>query len=136
MSDHGRSGAAVGWSIFAATMLLLIGTFQAIMGITALVKDNVTFYVLTEEANYFLTLDATTWGWVHLILGVIIFLAGLGVLSGQVWARTVGVIIAGLSAIANFAFIPVFPVWSIVIIAIDVFVIWALTMHGRDITTD
>jgi hypothetical protein len=78
--------------------------------------------------------DATTWGWTHLIGGIIVLFAGFGVFRGAVWARTVGVIIAAVSALVSFAWIPVYPIWSIVVIAIDVTVIWALTAHGRDIT--
>ena len=78
----------------------------------------------------------TTWGWIHLIAGIIIYLAGFGLFSGAVWARTVGVILAAISAFVSFAWIPLYPVWSIVIIAIDVAVIWALTAHGRDITME
>ena len=124
-----RSGAAVGWTMFAAIMLMIIGVFHAIAGLSGIVKDN--FYAVTP--NYVFEFDATTWGWVHLIGGIIIVLAGFGLLSGAVWARTVGVILAIVSLLASFAWIPIYPVWGIVTIAIDVFVIWALTVHGRDI---
>ena len=92
-------------------------------------------FAQTADNTYYLSLDTTSWGWTHLIVGIIVFLAGLGVLAGQVWARTVGVIVAAGSAIVNFAFIPVYPVWAIVVIAIDIAIIWALTAHGRDIAT-
>jgi hypothetical protein len=78
-------------------------------------------------------LDLTTWGWVHIVAGVLVVLAGFGVLSGNVLARTVGVILAGLSIVANFLFLPVYPLWSIIVITIDVLVIWALTAHGREL---
>jgi uncharacterized membrane protein (DUF106 family) len=77
--------------------------------------------------------DVTAWGWIHLILGVILILAGIGIFSGNVAARTVGVIVAGLAAIANFACLSYYPVWSIIVIAICIAIIWALTAHGRDI---
>jgi hypothetical protein len=124
-----RSGAAVGWTMFAAIMLMIIGVFHAIAGLSGIVKDN--FYAVTP--NYVFEFDSTTWGWVHLIAGIIIVLAGFGLLSGAVWARTVGVILATVSLLASFAWIPIYPIWGIVTIAIDVFVIWALTVHGRDI---
>jgi hypothetical protein len=127
-----RSGWAVGWTGFAAFMMLMIGTFQAIAGLAGIVED--TVYVSTQK--YIFEFDATTWGWIHLILGILVVLAGFGLFSGAVWARTVGVILAVLSAIANFAFIPWYPLWSITIIAVDVAVIWALTAHGRDITVN
>ena len=78
-------------------------------------------------------LDVTSWGWIHLIIGLIMFLSGIGIFSGNVLARTVGVGVAGLSALANFMALPYYPVWSIVVIAIDVAIIWALTVHGRDL---
>jgi hypothetical protein len=131
-----RSGAAVGFTYFASIMLLLIGVFQAIAGLTAIVKDEANIYVNTQDASYILSLDTTTWGWVHLLLGIVVFLAGLGVLAGQVWARTVGVLVAAGAIIVNFAFIPIYPIWSLAIITLGVLVVWALTVHGRDITTD
>jgi len=133
MSSHERSGVAIGFSAFAAIMLMVIGVFQGFAGLAALAKNHTTIYAATGDKTYFLHLSTSGWGWTHIILGVIIFLAGLGVLAGQVWARTVGVILAAISAVANFAFIPIYPVWAIVIIALDIFVIWALTTHGRDI---
>jgi hypothetical protein len=129
-----RSAGAVGLTVFASIMMLAIGIFQVIMGITAIAKDNVAIFARTEDASYVFSINTTGWGWIHLIIGVVVFLAGLGVLAGQVWARTIGVIIALASAILNFMFIPIYPLWAIVIITLDVFVIWALTAHGRDIT--
>jgi hypothetical protein len=124
-----RSGVAVGFTMFAAFMMILIGAFHIIAGIAGILENE--FYAVTP--NYFLEFDASAWGWIHLIVGIVILLAGFGLFSGAVWARTVGVILATLSAIANFAFIPYQPVWSITLIAVNVFVIWALTVHGRDI---
>lgn len=123
------STAAVGWAMFAAIMLMIAGMFQIIAGIVALVDD--TWYV--KLPNYTLELDITTWGWIHLIAGIVLILAGAGILTGNLAARIVGVIAASLSAIANFAFLPYYPVWSIAIIAVNVTVIWALTAHGRDV---
>jgi hypothetical protein len=132
MSQRTReySGAAVGWTAFAGVMMVLIGIFQAIAGLVALVNDE--FYVVGQE--YVFKFDVTTWGWIHLLLGVVILLAGLAVFRGAVWARTIGVILAVVSAVAAFAWLPWYPIWAVVIIVIDVFVIWALTAHGHDIT--
>ena len=123
------SGTAVGFTIFASVMLMLIGVFHAIAGLAWIFENE--FYAVTP--NYILEFDVSTWGWIHLIWGIIVLLAGFGLWSGAVWARTVGVTVAGISALANFAFIPYQPVWSLLIIALDVMVIWALTVHGRDI---
>jgi hypothetical protein len=126
------SGAAVGWSVFAAYILMMMGVFQALAGIAALANDDK--FVVTED--YVLTLDVTQWGWVHLIIGIIVFLAGLGIFTGNVLARTVGVLVAIGSAVSAFVFLPIQPIWSSILIAIAVAVIWALTAHGRDIATD
>jgi hypothetical protein len=124
------SGWAVGWTWFAGFMMVMIGVFHGIAGLVAVIDDQ--FYVVGQE--YVLQFDTSTWGWIHLILGIVVLLAGFAVFSGAVWARTVGVILAVISSIAAFAWIPYYPVWAIVIIAIAVSVIWALTVHGRDVT--
>ena len=123
-----RSSGAVGLTYFAAFMLIMIGFFHALAGLSGILKDE--FYVKTP--NYLVNLDASGWGWIHLIVGIIILLAGFGLFTGAVWARTVAVIIALISAIANFVFIPVYPFWAITVIVIDVLVIWALTAHGSE----
>lgn len=123
------SAWATGFIIFAAVMMMLSGAFQAFAGLVALFQDE--FYVTTS--NYLLQLDTTTWGWIHLLLGLLVVIASFAVLGGRIWGRVIGVILAALSALANFAFIPYYPVWSLVVITLDVFVIWALTAHGRDV---
>jgi len=110
-------------------MLVVIGIFDFIQGLVAVVNDE--FFVLTED--YVLKFDVTTWGWIQMILGVVLLLSGFGIFSGNVAARTVGVLAAGLAMIANFAWLPYYPFWSIIVIAICIAIIWALTMHGRDI---
>jgi hypothetical protein len=126
------SGAAVGLTLFAAVLMIMIGFFQAIQGLVALVND--TFYVVGEE--WIFQFDVTTWGWIHLLFGILVAVAGAFLLQGAVWARTIGVILAGFSALLNFIWLPYYPLWSIVVITLDVFVIWALTAHGRDIVKD
>jgi hypothetical protein len=120
------SGWAVGFILFAAIMLIMVGVFQGLQGLVAIFENE--FYVATR--NYTFKFDATTWGWIHLIFGVIMAFAGWGLLSGRTWARTVAIILAVLSAIANFLFIPYYPFWSLLIITLDVFVIWAVAAHG------
>jgi hypothetical protein len=110
-------------------MLIIYGVFDVIQGIAALVNNE--FFVITEE--YVFEFNVTTWGWIHLLGGLILILAGAGIFSGNVLARTVGVVMAGLAVIWNFAWLPYYPVWSIIAIAIGIAVIWALTVHGRDI---
>jgi hypothetical protein len=123
------SGWAVGWTYFASMMMILIGIFQAIAGLVAIVDDE--FFVATR--NYVFKFDTTQWGWIHLILGVVVGLAGAYLLTGSVFARTIGVIMAIVSAIAGFAWLPYYPVWGVIFVAIAVSVIWALTAHGRDV---
>ncbi len=130
MDVQDRSEWAVGWTTFASIMLMISGAFGIIVGIVALAKDE--FYVVGAE--WVFDFDVTTWGWIHLLVGIAVLLAGVGILSGNVLARTVGVFAAAVSAIANFMWLPYYPVWSIIVIAIDVAVIWALTAHGRDVT--
>ncbi len=118
-----------GWVIFAAVMMLVIGSFQIIEALTALFRD--TYYVVGHN-DLLVRVDYTQWGWIHLILGGLLAFAGLSLFSGAVWARVVGVILAGLSALANLVFIAAYPFWSMTVIALDVFVIYALTVHGRE----
>lgn len=126
------SRAAIGWTVFAAFMLVLIGGFHVFAGLVGLIDD--TFYAVTPK--YVLQFDATTWGWIHLLGGSVVLLAGLSLFTGAVWARTIGVIVALLSAFVAFAWLPWYPVWAVLILAIDVTVIWALTAHGRDIVRE
>lgn len=128
---NGPSAMAIGAIMFAGIMMAVNGIFSAIAGLVALTKDE--FYVVLP--NYLLELDATTWGYIHLIVGIVVALAGFSVLTGKTWARVVGIVVASLSAIANFAFIPYYSAWSLLIIAIDVVVIWALAAHGRQMSS-
>jgi hypothetical protein len=123
------SGWAVGFVLFAAIMMIMVGVFDALQGLIGIFQNE--FYVATR--NYLFKLDATTWGWIHLILGVLIAFAGWGLLSGRTWARVVGITLAVISAITNFLWIPYYPFWAILIITLDVFVIWALAAHGGEL---
>lgn len=124
-----RSPVAVGATVSAAVLMILIGAFHAIAGLVALFND--TFYVVGHK--WVFEFDVTAWGWIHLLLGIVVAVAGFFVFRGAVWARTVGIALAALSAVLNFAWLPYYPVWSILIIAFDAAVIWALTAHGRDV---
>ncbi len=117
-----------GWITFAGVMLIIGGTLGVIFGIIAAVNDK--WVVFTNRGA--VSLDLSTWGWVHVIVGAIVVLAGFGVFTGNILARIIGVIVAIVSLVANFLWLPVYPVWSIIIITIDVLVIWALTAHGRE----
>ena len=118
-----------GWIAFAGVMMLMMGTFHAIQGFVALFQD--TYYLIGSE-GLIVSVDYTTWGWVHLILGTVVVLAGLALLVGQMWARVVAVILAFGSALVNIAFMGAYPLWSLMMIAVDVLVIWAVTVHGKE----
>jgi hypothetical protein len=126
-----RSAWAVGYSMFAAVMLMMIGVFHFMAGLVGIIDDE--FYVVT--GNWVFEFDVTTWGWIHLIGGVLVVLAGLSVLKGHMYGRIIGTWVAAVSAVVNFAWLPYQPWWSILMIILSVGVIWALTVHGRDIAT-
>jgi hypothetical protein len=106
--------------------MILIGVFQIIAGLVAIIDDE--FYVV--GANYTYDLDTTAWGWIHLIIGIIVLLGGFGLLQRKLWAAALAIGLAMLSAIANFFFIPYYPFWSLLMIALAVFVIWSITRPG------
>jgi hypothetical protein len=126
-ATYEESTVGGGWVFFAAIMMVIGGILGAIQGLSAIIKSG--FYAVPP--NYFISFNAKGWGWTHLILGAVVCLAGFALFRGAMWARILGIILAGLSLIANFTFIPVYPFWAMLIIAIDVLVIWALAAHGR-----
>jgi len=119
----------LGWVYFAGIIMIMVGIFQAISGLVALFNDE---YYLVTNKGLVISLDYTVWGWVHLLLGVVAVAAGYAVMMGQTWGRTVGIILAVVSAIVNMAFIAAYPFWSIIIITLDVLIIYALAVHGRE----
>lgn len=121
---HGtrRSGAGSGWLVFAAVLMIFGGIMAVFAGIAAIAEDEV--FVTTR--NYIFGFDLTSWGWIHLALGVVIALAGFALFGGATWARFVGVVLAGLAMLANFLWLPYAPFWAVVLITISGFVIWAL----------
>lgn len=121
----------IGWIWFAGVMMMIGGSLQFMHGLIAAVNDE--WVVWGNRGSLYL--DLTTWGWVNMVIGVVVFLSGLGVLSGNVLARAVGVVLASISLIANFLFLPAYPVWAVVVITLDVLVIYALTVHGREART-
>jgi uncharacterized membrane protein len=128
VSSYSERTGWTGWIIFAGVMMIIGGSLNALYGVVAAVNDN--WVVFTNRANVYL--DVSQWGWVHIIMGVIVLLAGIGVFSGNVLARTIGVIVASISLVVNFFFIPVYPLWALTVITIDALVIWALTAHGSE----
>ena len=121
---------AMGFTLFAASMMVISGTFQVFQGLAAILDDD--FFVIGR--SYAFDLDVSTWGWIHLFVGAIVALAGLLLFTGAVWARMVAIGLAMLSMLVNFFYIPYYPVWSILIIAIDVAVIWGLARNASDLS--
>ena len=119
----------VGWIAFASIMMVMLGTFHAIQGLVAIFRDE---YFLVGPNGMSLNLDFTAWGWVHLLGGIVVIAAGLGVLTGKMWARSVAVLLALASSILNIGFLAAYPIWSVTMIAVDILVIWALTVHGHE----
>ena len=116
------SSWATGLSLFAATMMIVIGFCQALAGIAAIIQDE----VYLTRPNYVYNIDLTGWGWIHLVVAVVLVITGIGVIYGYLWARIAGILVAALSIIGNFMFVPYYPLWSLLLIALDVTVIWAL----------
>ena len=129
MSEQQSSGWAVGWTVFAGIMMVMKGGWWVISGLVGLFNSE--FYVVT--LRWIFEFDISTWAWIHLILGAVILVAGFFLFTGATWARAVGVIVAIFAALAAFAWLPYYPIWAILFIAISIAVIWALTARGRDI---
>ncbi|HEY6775037.1 MAG TPA: hypothetical protein VI122_00835 [Thermoleophilaceae bacterium] len=117
------SGWAIGGITFAACVLTLVGAFQIIGGLAAILNDD--FFV--NVRNYSFEVDTSAWGWIHLLLGILLVITGFGLFGRAAWAGVTAIFLASLSAVANFFFIPYYPAWSILVIALDVWVIWSLT---------
>jgi hypothetical protein len=120
------SGWAWGGIAFAATMAVLIGTFQIMEGLVAIINDE--FYVVAR--NYTFDLDVSAWGWIHLIVGIVMLVAGFGLYARSTWAGVFAIVIAALSAVANFFFVPYYPIWALLLIGLNVWIIWSLTRPG------
>lgn len=120
---------AFGVIFFAGAVMALIGLFQALVGIVAIIHGN--FFSVPRAYAY--EVSATTWGWIHLLLGALVAVAGCYLFFGKTWARIIAIVAAIVSAVSNFLFIPYYPVWSLLIIALNVVVIWAVAAHGREL---
>ncbi len=119
----------VGIITAGAVVLILAGVMNAMQGVVGLATNE--FYVATRR--WLFQFDVTTWGWIHVLVGLIAASTGVALLYGASWARILGVIIAAVSVIANFLWLPYYPLWAVIIIAFDLFVIWALIVSWQDI---
>ncbi len=119
--------AWVGWIMFASTMMVVLGCFHMIAGFVGLFKED---YYLVGKNDLMVSVDYTAWGWAHLIVGALVIVAGVALLRGATWARIVAIVLAMVSAIANLAFMPAYPLWAVIMITVDILVIYAVTAHG------
>jgi hypothetical protein len=127
-----RTSAWAGWIGFAAIMMIIMGMFSAIEGLVALFNRN---YYLVGPDNV-LVFDLTSWGWIHLIFGILVTITGIALFSGATWARWVTVGLAAVDAVVQLAFIGIYPLWSMIVIAFCVIVIWAIVVHGDESRLD
>jgi hypothetical protein len=125
-----RATAWVGWVIFAAIAMVLAGIFDIIWGIVALARDEV---FLSGPRGNVINLDYTTWGWINLIFGVVVLIVGMGLFTGSIVARIAAIGIAVLQAVLNLLIIGAYPLWSVIVITLDVLVIYAIAVHGDEL---
>ncbi|HZE38634.1 MAG TPA: hypothetical protein VE172_07450 [Stackebrandtia sp.] len=131
MSSNAKQGWAMGGTVFAATVMIVLGFFQVMMGISALAHDR----IFVTVNNYVYGIDTTSWGWIHLILGAVIVITGCFLFMRTMWARALGIVLAVVSAVGNFMFMPYYPLWSMVVIALNIFVIWSLATVVQGVDT-
>lgn len=127
--DEANVSRWTGWIVFAGVLLALSGFFHIIEGLALLINHNIAF--VTQDAVWVLNL--TQWGWIHIIGGALLVLAAGSVFAGGMFGRIVATIFAFISALINMAYLPVYPLWSVIVIAIDIFVIYAVMAHGREL---
>jgi hypothetical protein len=130
MQEHGSYRTSSAWVMFAGVIMAILGAFHVIDGLTAIFNDE---YYVVGKSGLVLELDFTAWGWAHVVLGVLLFVAALSLLSGHMYGRIAGVTVATLSAIVNLTFLAAYPVWSVIMIAMDIIVIYAIVVHGREL---
>ncbi|MEU6830632.1 hypothetical protein ABZ894_18460 [Nocardia beijingensis] len=129
--DHRvRQGIAAGTSIAAAIIVTTVGFLQLFQGISAVAEDE----LFVQGQQYTFKFDFTAWGWIHIVLGAVLIVVGIALMTGATWARVSAIVIAALSIIANFLWLPYYPGWSILIIALDVVVIWAVATWNPETT--
>jgi hypothetical protein len=127
-ASRSSSPWAVGATVFAGVLLVCNGVISILEGITGIAKDD----VLVSTPRYVYRFDLTTWGWLHLAIGVVLVIVGIGVLRNQGWARWTGILLAGVSLFTQFMFLPHYPLWSLTVMALDVFIIWGLATVRSD----
>ncbi|WP_216897638.1 DUF7144 family membrane protein [Nocardia alni] len=125
-----RTGASsTSWTLFAGVLILIAGVMHLLTGIAAIAKRD----VFVVDADEIFRINLTAWGWIHVVIAALIIIAGIGIVTGKAWGYLTGIVFAAVSVLANFAFASMYPFWSLVIIAVDILVIWALAKQlARD----
>ena len=131
MADAQQRTGWAGWVVFAGIVMIVAGAFDALLGLVAILLPASTYFVSTDDAIFLL--DVAGWGWWHLIIGAGMLLVGIFVLRGAGWARVIAVALVAINAVSQFALLGVQPWWSVIVIALDVLVIYALTVHGKEL---
>ena len=129
MAKQSNASGWMGWIGFAAMMLALIGIFHMIAGFAALFKDDL--YAVTAHGTWLF--DYSQWGWIHILGGLLAFIGATSLAQGNMYGRVVAVLVAMASIVANMAFVPVYPVWSLMMVTVGVLVIWAVMVHGGEL---
>lgn len=124
----GRVTGWIGWIWFASIMIIMVGVFNVINGLVAIFNRG----FLAQIGGRVLVFNITGWGWVHLLIGILLIVTGTALSAGQTWARMVGIVLVVLNAIAHMLSLPAYPLWSLLVIAIDIFVLYALIVHGEE----
>lgn len=127
-----QSNSWTGWIYFAGFLMIIRGLLEGVFGLVALLKD--TYFVVGKES--LVVFDYTTWGWLHLLAGLFILWAGMALINGSRWARLVAIFLAGISVIGNLLFINAYPFWSIFAVVVDLIIIYALTVHGDEVSQE
>lgn len=128
-TSTGRTTGWVGWIVLASVLLCISGVFNAITGLVAIFSDKI--YVQGSAAT--VVLDVTNWGWFHLFWGVLLFVTGMALYVGQTWARATAIIVVAINMVSQLMEMPAYPLWSLVILTLDLLVIWAIIVHGDEL---
>jgi hypothetical protein len=120
----------VGWIFLAAMIMVVSGVLNLIQGLAALFRDEAYWVTLRGAV---ITFDITTWGWIHLIFGVLLIVVGFLLMRGSTFARVLGIVLVSLNIIAQFSWSTLYPFWSLILITVDILIIYALVIHGREL---
>ena len=122
----------VGWIVFAATIMIIQGGMSIISGLTGIFRDD-TYFTGAFGDGQVLVANYATWGWIHLIFGILLLLVGLSLFRGATWARVIAIFLVAINLVAQFTWVGIYPWWSLIMIALDILVLYAVTIHGGEL---